>query len=64
LIILDAFAQQYDIPFHLMTQEFYRSVNEHLEPDGIFSMNAVSVNQNSPLIRSVTQTIGSVFTNV
>ena len=39
LILLDAYARQFEIPVHLATEEFFAEAYEHLRPGGIFVVN-------------------------
>ncbi|WP_236006220.1 fused MFS/spermidine synthase [Paradesulfitobacterium ferrireducens] len=61
LIIVDAYSQQIYIPFHLATQEFYREVKAHLEPEGILALNVNAISPTSELLQSFEQTLNSVF---
>jgi len=56
-IILDAFRGGF-VPPHLKTVEFYRLVQSHLSPDGLFVAN---VHTNSSLFASDLRTIRTVF---
>jgi len=65
LIILDAFATDY-VPFHLLTQEYFQILKEHLEPDGVIVSNMIGSleGDTSDLPRSVYKTMESVFPTV
>ena len=61
LIIVDAYTQQIYIPFHLATQEFYRLVQDHLNPGGILAININALSASSRLLQAFEQTVQSVF---
>ncbi|NND86488.1 MAG: fused MFS/spermidine synthase, partial [Nitrosopumilus sp.] len=62
LIILDAYASNY-VPYHLMTDEFFKTVEKRLEPNGVVVSNLIGSieGNNSPLIRAVYKTMQSTF---
>ncbi|MBT8174007.1 MAG: fused MFS/spermidine synthase [Nitrosopumilus sp.] len=62
LIILDAYASNY-IPYHLMTDEFFKIVEKRLEPNGVVVSNLIGSieGNNSPLIRAVYKTMQGTF---
>ncbi|MFK5956043.1 MAG: fused MFS/spermidine synthase [Planctomycetota bacterium] len=39
LVLLDAYARQFEIPLHLATQEFFAEVYSHLRPGGVLALN-------------------------
>lgn len=39
IVLLDAYARQFEIPLHLATQEFFAEVHEHLRPGGLMVLN-------------------------
>jgi spermidine synthase len=59
LIILDAYATDY-VPFHLLTQEYFQILNEHLEPNLLGSLEG----DTSDLPRSVYKTMKNTFPTV
>jgi len=65
LIILDAFGTDY-VPFHLLTQEYFQILKEHLEPDGVIISNLIGSieGDTSDLPRSVYKTMKSSFPTV
>jgi len=65
LIILDAYATDY-VPFHLLTQEYFQIVKEHLEPEGVVISNLLGTieGDTSDLPRSVYKTMKSSFPTV
>jgi spermidine synthase len=60
LIIADAFTGSY-IPFHLMTQEFYRLVRDRLAPNGVAAFNILP---GTKLYDSNLRTLKTVFDRV
>lgn len=44
VIELDVYHGGFYIPFHIVTQEFFNEVNEHLKPNGVLVMNVLSIN--------------------
>lgn len=64
LIIVDAYAQQLYIPFHLTTKEFFQEVNRHLNPGGIVAMNVNASSDESKLLNAITNTLYTSFTAV
>jgi len=63
LVIVDAFAQEYYIPFHLATEEAFREAKALLRPGGILAMNVAAVGPDSPLLRAIEATLVSAFGN-
>jgi spermidine synthase len=64
IVIIDAYTQQVYIPFHLTTMEFFNQVKRRLSGNGILAMNVSSAREDSPLIRSITNTLRLVFGHV
>ena len=61
LIQIDAYRQPY-IPFHLVTQEFFQEVSDHLEDDGVLAINVASVRGlSTDLTAMIYRTIREVF---
>ena len=62
LIILDAYATNY-VPYHLMTHEFFQTLEKRLEPNGVVISNLIGSieGKNSPLVRSVYKTMMTTF---
>lgn len=65
LIILDAYAADY-VPFHLLTQEYFQILKEHLEPRGVIISNLLGTieGDTSDLPRSVYKTMKGSFSTV
>jgi len=61
LIIVDAYANELYIPFYLTTKEFFQLTSEHLATGGILAMNVNAPNENSPLLRAITNTLNVTF---
>jgi spermidine synthase len=62
VIVLDAYLGDVTIPEHLVTQDFYRQVKDHLTDQGIVAMNViVSPSFSTPFSRHLDNTIRSVF---
>jgi len=61
LIIIDAFAQEYYIPFHLATEEAFSAAYHRLRPGGILAMNVSGYRSDEALIRVIEQTVARVF---
>lgn len=64
IIYVDAFANEYYIPWHLTTVEFFETALDHLTPGGVVAMNIGSARENSPLLQAFIATLGQVFTHV
>ncbi|AJM91607.1 spermidine synthase [Nitrosopumilus piranensis] len=62
LIILDAYATNY-VPYHLMTHEFFQTLEKRLEPNGVVVSNLLGSieGNNSPLVRSIYKTMKETF---
>ena len=65
LIILDAYATSY-VPFHLITDEFYKIVETKLQPRGIVISNLLGslVGDTSDLFRAIYKTQSDTFPNL
>lgn len=61
LIIIDAFAQEYYIPFHLATQEAFGEAMAALRDGGILAMNVSAYRSDEALLSAIEQTAASVF---
>jgi spermidine synthase len=64
IVIIDAYTQQVYIPFHLTTVEFFNQVKRGISDKGILAMNVSSARNDSPLLRSITNTLRLVFKHV
>jgi spermidine synthase len=66
LIFGDAYAGIRSIPSHLVTQEFFQLVSNHLTAEGVFVMNAITAVQGekAELLGGILATLRSVFSHV
>lgn len=64
VIFVDAYSNQLYIPFHLVTKEFFALLSKQLKPGGIVAVNINASSENSKLLRSLGNTIASVFSKV
>lgn len=66
MIFGDAYAGVRSIPAHLVTKEFFQLISDHLTPQGIFVMNAITAVQGekSELLGGLLATLKSVFPQV
>ena len=64
LILLDVYANESYVPPHLVTQEFFQTVKEHLAPGGVLVCNVNAPRNDSLLLTSFFKTLESVFPNV
>lgn len=62
VIILDAYASTY-VPYHLMTHEFFQTLEERLEPDGVIVSNFIGSveGRNSQMVKAVYNTMLQTF---
>lgn len=63
LIIVDAYAQELYIPWTLTTKEFWSLVRDGLSSEGIIAINVNSVTPDSRLLKSISNTIASIFSD-
>ncbi len=62
LIVLDAYSKTY-VPFHLMTDEFFKLIDQHLNPNGVIASNLISslVGDTSDLLRAEYKTVNQTY---
>lgn len=60
-IVLDAYANQMEIPAHLCTLEFFDEVESHLAPAGWLAVNIGGFGLADPVVESVAGTVASAF---
>jgi spermidine synthase len=60
-VILDAYANQMEIPAHLTTVEFFREVHSHLVPGGWLCVNIGSFGLADPIVESIASTVARAF---
>lgn len=61
VIILDAYNTTYQIPFHLVSEEFFSLTSEKLNDDGILIINAIGNPKKDIVIESMDTTLKSVY---
>lgn len=64
LIVLDSFTNEYYIPWHLTTQEFFTTVHDHITPGGALVFNIGSLGEDTALFASLIATLQSTFPEV
>ena len=64
LIVVDAFANELYVPFHLATREFFQVCHRRLAGDGLLAMNVHAYDAASPNLRAIENTCASVFDHV
>jgi len=64
IIVLDAFTNEYYIPWYLTTQENFQQLHEHLNTNGVVAFNIGSATSDSALLQALTTTLYSVFKHV
>ncbi len=63
IVVMDAFGSG-SVPFHLITKEAFGLVKSRLDDDGILAINLQSIGWKSTIVRSVTATLKSQFSEV
>lgn len=61
VIVIDVYANQLYIPFHMATQEFFEMVRKHLTDGGVAVMNVNASFEDSKLLVTITNTLADVF---
>jgi spermidine synthase len=61
MLVVDAFSQEYYIPFHLATREFFELCRARLADGGVFAMNVYAYNADSEILVSIENTLATVF---
>jgi spermidine synthase len=61
MIVVDAFAQELYIPFHLGTREFFELCRRRLVAGGVFAMNVYAYRPDSPNLAALENTLATVF---
>ena len=64
IIVVDVYARELTVPFHLVTQEFFTSLSERLAPGGILAINLNATSDDTLWIQSVSKTVQSVFPHI
>ncbi|MCB9831541.1 MAG: fused MFS/spermidine synthase [Planctomycetes bacterium] len=60
IVMIDAYARQVDIPFHMTTVEFFAEVGEHLVDDGVVAINLSLGERDNPMYRALGQSLERV----
>lgn len=60
-VLLDAYANQVEIPAHLCSVEFFREVHEKLAPGGWLAVNAGGFGADDPVLTALGQTLARAF---
>jgi len=63
-IVIDVYRDEFHLPFHLATSEFFQSVQQHLTPGGLVGLNFIAQSPDAPLFRRLIATVRTVFPNV
>jgi spermidine synthase len=61
LIVLDAYHNTYQIPFHLISREFFTLTREKMREDGVLIINAIGTPKEDIVLESINTTLKSVF---
>jgi spermidine synthase len=61
LVLVDCYSQEYYVPFHVATVEFFRSVRSRLKPGGILAFNAFSYRPDALLLKSLVNSAATAF---
>jgi hypothetical protein len=61
MLVVDAFANELYVPFHLATREFFALCRRRLAPGGVLAMNVYAVGADSPNLRALENTLAAVF---
>ncbi|NTV40797.1 MAG: fused MFS/spermidine synthase [Candidatus Moranbacteria bacterium] len=63
LMVVDAYSHEFYIPWTLTTKEFWESAKRSLSENGIIAINVNSETPDSQLLKSISNTMASVFPN-
>ena len=63
-IVLDAFANELYVPFHLATREFFALCERRLERGGLLAMNVYARGDEAPNLVAIENTMAAVFRHV
>lgn len=61
LILVDCYSQEYYLPFHLTTAEFFGRARARLKPRGVLAYNAFAYRPDDPLLRALVNTTATAF---
>lgn len=62
-VIINAYSNEFYIPWHITTKEFWSLVHNHLSETGVATMNIAVPDQNLYLFDAIANTASSVFKN-
>lgn len=60
-VFIDVFANEYYIPWHMTTEQFFQTVAAHQPQDGIIAMNIGSNGEDSKLFQAMLSTLQTVY---
>lgn len=61
IIVIDAFQNEFHIPWTMTTKEFWQIVEKHLTKDGLVAINVIAPTEESPLLNIITNTMASAL---
>ena len=61
IVVVDAYSQQTDIPFHMATVEFFREAADSLVDDGLIVLNVSAVDVDSRLMKGLLGALAHAF---
>lgn len=61
VVLLDAYAGQIQIPFHLCSREFFREAWERLADRGVLAINVGAIGRTDPVLLAVANTVSREF---
>lgn len=61
VIVVDAYANQFEIPEHLATVEYFRELRERLRPGGWLVSNAAGFGFDDPVVRALGESLATAF---
>jgi spermidine synthase len=61
VVLVDCYGQEYYIPFHTATEEFFARVRDRLRPGGVLAYNAFAYRPDDDLLRALVNTTATVF---
>jgi spermidine synthase len=64
LICLDTYRNQFYLPAHLASLEFFQKIKAILREDGIFALNVGDFREDGPVLSAIAQTLARVFYTV
>ena len=64
LVYVDVYSGGPQIPFHVITEEFFRTVRDHMSDDGALMINVLERHPDLPLIAPTAATLRQVFASV